>query len=213
MSLFLDPRLAITLMVFPIIFSNMWQLYRSGKIFRTLQRYKVFAGFLLVVLFVTTLFTAKVSAGALLIFVGLVIALFSLINLAFTPPVLPDRLDRAGQIFGGITAGITGGLTAMWAPSIAVYLIARRTDKQEFVRATGFLFLIGSIPLGIGFWQNGMMSGTLALISAGMILPTLAGYFVGEAVRQKLHPEKFRILILIFFLLMGLNLMRKGIWG
>ncbi|MGI9319627.1 MAG: sulfite exporter TauE/SafE family protein [bacterium] len=213
MSLFIDPRLAITLMVFPIIFSNVWQLYRSGRIMQTVQKYRVFAGFLLVVLFITTFFTARVSADALLVFVGLVILLFSLINLWFTPPALPDRLDRVGQIIGGITAGITGGMTAMWAPSIAVYLIARKTEKEEFVSATGFLFLIGSVPLCVGFWQNGMMSGPIALVSAGMIVPTLLGYFIGESARKKLNSERFRTAILIFFLLMGLNLVRKGIFG
>ena len=213
MSLYIDPRLAIALMVFPIVFSNIWQLYRSGRIFQTAQRYRVFAGFLLMVLFITTFFTAKVSTGALLIIVGLLITVFSMINLWTIPPKLPDRLDRVGQIIGGITAGITGGLTAIWAPSIAIYLIARKTEKEEFVGATGFLFLIGSVPLGIGFWQNGMMSGQIALVSAAMIVPTLLGYFLGEATRKRIRAERFRTLILVFFLLMGFNLIRKGILG
>ncbi|MDA0349155.1 MAG: sulfite exporter TauE/SafE family protein [Verrucomicrobia bacterium] len=213
MTQFIDPRLAISLVVFPIMFSNIWQMFRAGEIKNTVIKYWIFAFVLAISLLVTTFYTARVAADVLVAFVGVVIILFSLMNLISTPPSIPEKVDRPSQLIGGLIAGVMGGFTAIWSPPIAAYLIARNTDKDEFVRATGFLFLIGSIPLSVGFWQNGLMTGPVAMVSAGMIIPTIAGFSIGEIIRRKLNPDRFKKLVLIFFLLIGLNLIRKAIAG
>ena len=43
MTLVLDPRTAIALVMFPMVGSNLWQLLRSGQIVRTAKRYWLFA--------------------------------------------------------------------------------------------------------------------------------------------------------------------------
>ena len=43
MTLILDPRTAIALVMFPMVGSNLWQLLRSGQIRRTAKRYWLFA--------------------------------------------------------------------------------------------------------------------------------------------------------------------------
>jgi uncharacterized membrane protein YfcA len=213
MTQFIDPRLAISLVVFPIMFSNIWQIYRAGEIKKTVMKYWMFAVVLAISLMITTSYTAKVATDFLVAFVGVVIILFSLMNLMSTPPSIPEKFDRPGQLIAGLTAGVMGGFTAIWSPPIAAYLIARNTNKDGFVRATGFLFLVGSIPLCLGFWQNGLMTGPVALVSTGMIIPTLAGFSVGEIIRRKLKPDRFKRLVLFFFLLIGLNLIRKAVYG
>lgn len=213
MSQLIDPRLAISLMAFPILFANTWQFYRSGKMGDTIKRYRIIAVMLVISMLIATWFTARVSTEFLMIFIGVVLVLFALMNLAFKPPPIPQRFDRLSQVIGGIAAGVTGGLTAIWSPPVAAFLIARNVEKDEFVGVSGFLFLIGSFPLCIGFWQNGMLTGPVALVSAGMIIPTLAGYFIGEFIRSKIQPTGFRMIVLVFFFLIGLNLIRKGIVG
>ena len=213
MAQFIEPRLTITLMVFPIMFSNVWQIYRAGKFADSIRKYWLFAVVLVVVLTITTFYTGRVSANLLTGFAGIVVILFSLMNLVFKPPPLEARFERPGQIIGGLLAGIMGGLTAIWSPPIMAFLIARNVEKDEFIRATGFLFFVGSLPLCVGFWQNGMLTGPIALVSMGMILPTIAGFSLGEVIRRRLHPERFKAVVLVFFLLMGINLLRKAVTG
>ncbi len=100
----------------------------------------------------------------------------------------------------------------IWAPAVVVYLIARRAEKDEFVRVTGLLFLLGSLPLCIGFWQQGLLTGDLAVTSAAMIVPTLAGFALGEVIRRHLPADRFRTVVLLVFLVMGLNLLRRAFW-
>jgi len=78
------------------------------------------------------------------------------------------------------------------------------------VRASGLLLFVGSVPLLLGYWQNGLMTRELGLMSLTMIVPTLLGFSVGEVVRRRVDAARFQKLILFFFLLMGLNLIRRS---
>ena len=212
MSQFTDPRLAITLAVFPIVVANGWQMYRAGNILGTVRRYWIFGAVLGVVLLATSLLATSISTTILVTLLGIMIVLFSITSLALKPPILPEKYDRIGQVVAGTLAGISGGLTAIWGPPMIIYFLSRRLDKDEFVRASSVLLLAGSIPLLIGYINNGLLDGPTATLSAILVIPTLLGFTLGELVRRRLGSEKFRTLVLILFLLMGLNLLRRALF-
>lgn len=213
LSQFTDVRLAITLAVLPIVAGNGWQMIRAGNMFGTAKRYAIFAVFLIVVLFVTAVTVTNVPTQTLIIMLGIVIVLFSLISLSFSPPRLPDRWDKPAQAVAGSAAGILGGMTAIWAPPVMIYFLARRLEKDEFIRATALLLLAGSLPLLAGYLVNGQLVGETGKLSAILIIPTLVGFTFGEYLRSKLNAERFRTAVLVMFLLMGLNLLRRAFFG
>lgn len=212
LSQIIDPRLAVTLAIFPIVVSNAWQVFRAGNTLGALKRYWRFAVALSIVVLLTSFVATSISTNMLVITLGAVIVLFALVNLTFTPPRLPDRFDKPAQILMGALAGVFGGLTAIWAPPMVVYFLSRGIEKDEFIRASGVLFLCGSIPLLIGYIQNGLIDGETAQMSALLIIPTLMGFAIGEYIRRFISQEKFRTILLIVFLLIGLNLLRRGIF-
>ncbi|MEM8812198.1 MAG: sulfite exporter TauE/SafE family protein [Pseudomonadota bacterium] len=211
-SQFLPPHLAIALVVFPILFSNIWQIVRTWRGFQILLKYWLLVVLLILSLWVTTFYTASVPADALLIVIGIVIVIYAVTSLLGPLPTIPDHRDRIAQTATGVSAGILGGLTSIWSPPLVSYLLARRTERDEFVQATGLCFFVGSIPLAIGFWQAGLLDGSTAPMSAMMIVPTLIGFSLGEIIRRRLQPERFRQVVLWVFLLMGLNLLRRAIF-
>lgn len=212
MSQFTDPRLAVTLAIFPIVAANIYQTWRAGHALDALRRYGPFAATLAIVLLATAYFVPELPTDVLVIALGIVIVLFAAINLAFTPPYLPAKYDTHGQLVAGFLSGIAGGLTAIWAPPMIAYFLARRIDKDEFVRASGILLLFGSFPLLIGYIYNGLIDAATARFSAMLILPTLAGFAVGELARRRLGSDRFRTVVLVVFLVMGLNLLRRGLF-
>ncbi len=212
LSQLIEPRTAVLLAVFPILFSNVWQVYRSGDVLPAIRRYGLFATVLAVSLFVTTFFAKIISEEMLLATLGTVIVLFAATSLAIKLPYLPERYDRLGQVVAGICSGVFGGLTAMWSPPMVIYFLARRLDKDEFVRASGILFLAGSVPLTLGYVHNGLITGSLAIVSSAMIVPTLVGFALGEALRRRLDASRFRSAVLVVFLIMGLNLLREAVF-
>ncbi len=208
---FTDPRIAIALLLVPSLILNVWQVRSSGDVVGNLRKVWPFA----VVMFVSIWFFSRFAAGlpvnTMILGVGVVILLFVASNLLTTPPPIPPALDLPIQLGAGLAAGIIGGLTAIWSPPMVIYLLARQVDKQTFIGTTGILILAGSIPLFIGYWQAGMLTPTLAGISALMVLPAMMGFGLGEWMRRWLDPAQFKRLILLTFLLMGLNLLRRGL--
>jgi uncharacterized membrane protein YfcA len=108
-------------------------------------------------------------------------------------------------------AGLMGGFTGIWAPPMLVFLLSLRLEKSEFVRSIGVLLLLGAIPLLAGYLASGLMTGEMLLWSCVMLIPTFMGFSVGERVRRRLAPERFQKILLIFFLIMGLNMIRQAL--
>ncbi len=207
-----DAKLAIALVVVPSFVTNTWQAIRSGAVLEAMRRYAPFILCLMAVIgAVSALITARLSSDSLVAVLGIAIVVFAVSNLAWRPPALGDRWDRPAQIAAGSLSGLMGGLTAIWAPPMAAYLLARRVPKDEFVRASGVIITLGNLPLLAGFLWSGMLTGPIAGVSALMILPALLGFSIGEAIRHRLDQERFRKAVLIFFLLMGLNLLRRAL--
>lgn len=205
-----DPRLAISLVVFPLMVTNFWQMVRGGDILRSARRYWLFAAVMMIAMWVVTGIAGQVSANTLAAAIGGVIILFSLTSLLVAVPVLPDRYDKVGQVAAALACGLIGGLTAIWSPPMAVYMLARRVDKDEFVAASGFLIFFSSLPLAFGYWQAGLMTGPLALVSLGMCIPAIAGFSIGEKIRATMSGERFRTAVLVLFLVLGVNLIRRA---
>lgn len=212
MTLFVDPRTAVSLVLFPMIGSNMWQLWRAGEFKRTARRYWLFTAVLFAGVLITAFSTQNASDRFLLYALGVVVLIFVAVSWKKMVPPLPERFDASAQVGFGLFAGVIGGMTAAWAPPMAMYLATRRVDKDEFIRATGFMITVGSLPLLFAYVQLGFMTGPLSGLSAAMLVPAILGFSLGEMIRHKLSVEAFRNAILLLFVVLGLNLLRRAIW-
>jgi len=207
---FVDPRIAIALMLVPALFSNSWQVYRGGSIVRSVRILWPYVVSMSVVMFVASLFAARASTRALIAGIGIMVVLWTVTSFIRTPPKIPQHLDKPAQFFLGIVSGIMGGLTAIWSPPMVVYLLSVRCEKDDFVRFTGFMILCGTVPLTIGYVLNGLLDRQLALASCLMIIPTLLGFSIGERIRKVMSIEQFQKAVLLLFFLMGVNLIRRS---
>ena len=122
---------------------------------------------------------------------GSMVILFTLVNLLFKPPALPDEWDTPAQVVTGTAAGFMGGITAIWSPPVMIFLLARRTPKDAFVRASGVIIAVGGVPLIISYWQAGLFGGETAIVSCLMVMPAVVGFFVGERLRSRLDAKRF----------------------
>ncbi|MEX0285250.1 MAG: sulfite exporter TauE/SafE family protein [Paracoccaceae bacterium] len=212
LTLFVAPRLAIALMLLPMLMSNLWQVLREGEVWASVLRFRVFAAVIFVTVGVTALVTQDVHDRVLLAVLGCVILLFVGFSFKGWVPRVPPEYDTAAQGVFGLIAGVLGGLTSGWAAPLAIYLTMARADKSEFIRGTGLLIFAGSVPLTLAYLWTGQMTAQLFGLSALMLVPTFAGFAVGEALRNKLSVRAFRNVVLGMFAILGLNLLRRAIW-
>lgn len=213
LSQFVDPRIAIALGVMPMLLSNVWQMYREGNGAATIRRFWPFGAALFCCLFLSSLFAADFEPTTLMLVTGISIVIFAGTSLIKLPPPLPPKWEIPAMIAAGAAGGLMGGLTGLWSPPLVILLLALRLEKTDYIRAFGFLLVIGAIPLLGGYVVNGLMTQELFVISMIMVVPTLMGFAIGEKVRGKMDTGRYQKAVLVFFLLMGLNLVRKVWFG
>lgn len=211
MTLATTPRHAIALLLIPMLVTNAWQVYRMGHIGRTMRRYMVFTLALVVGVWLSVALSADAPDRLLFALLGVMVLAFVIASITRWAPNIPDRLDTSAQLGFGSIAGLVGGLTAVWAAPIVIYLSARNTAKDEFVRASGLLIFMGSVPLMAGYLREGLLDRDTAMISAAMLVPAMIGFALGERARAHLSEQGFRKMILVIFAIMGLNLLRKAV--
>ena len=210
---FVDPRVAISFLLLPALVTNSWQIYRGGRFTKSLSTLWPFGLTMMITLYISALFAPFVPVNWLVTGIGIMVVLWTATTLIKEPPRLADKYDRKVQFAAGLFGGLIGGFTAIWSPSMVVYLHARKFEKDDFVAHTGFLIICGTVPLFLGYISNGILSMSLLTGSALMIIPTLIGFALGERLRNRLDLVQFNRILLVVFCLSGLNLIRRGLFS
>lgn len=210
LTLVVSPLHAISLLVLPIFFTNLSQFFRSRNRLQTVKLYWPFGVTIVISIFVTSLFLDQYPTGFLTIAIGVAMVIFALNGLSnFKLKLGPEMHWQLGF---GVISGILGGLSSIWSPPVAMYMIARNLDKDRFIAATGFLFLIGSVPLALGLFIGGTLNTGIMLQSLTGLIAVLAGFRLGEILRSRVDQNLFQKAVLIAFLIMGGRLIAVGVF-
>jgi uncharacterized membrane protein YfcA len=209
LTLIIPPTEAISLLWLPILFTNLFQFGRAPDRRGIVTDYVWFALPLAASIFITSLFITDYPTALLTVAIGAAMVIFS-VNLLFgvTIPIGPGLLWQG--VFG-VVSGVLGGLSSIWSPPVAMYLIARDTPKERFIGAAGFLFLAGCLPLGIGLVMAGLITWTVIVKSSLGLAATLIGFRIGEIMRTRVSQDRFRQIVLIAFLIIGTRLIAIGL--
>ncbi len=213
MTMFYEPRTAVAMILFVIMSTNMRQAFVGDNMWAIIKRLKYYCIFASIGIFCVALVGARVPVSVILSCVGIAIAVFSLTSLFANIPKLNHKFDTPAQIIAGIGSGILGGLTAIWGPPLAIYLMSIRMEKPQFVQSLGVMFSIQSVFLVAGFWLSGELTKSVVTIGVALMAPTFVGVYIGEKIRNRMDTTQFTRVFLWVFLLMGLNLIRRGIWA
>ena len=210
---FTDARTAITLVVIPMLITNAWQVWRSRQVRWVVGHFWLLLIIMLIFIAIFSLIAADIPEKGVMIILGGIVTLYAASSLYRPVIAIPDRVDRPAQVLTGVLSGAMGGIVGVWAPPILIYLSARRLSKDQFVSTVGVLLFLGSCVLLLGYWNNGLLSASILTMSSLLVLPSLLGFSAGEAIRHRLSAQRFERLLLWFFLLVGLNLIRRAILG
>ena len=204
MTLVMEPTVAIPLLFLPLLFTNLVQFSRSTNPISIAIRFRYFALALMITIFVTSTFITAYPKSLLTISIGIAMIIFSI--QAMVGIKIPVRDTYLWHITFGVFSGLLGGLSTIWSPPIAMYLMARNHDTEEFIGISGFLFLSGCLPLGFGLYLSGVLTMSSCLQSLIGLVFVLLGFRVGEIMRGRIPHALFKKILLIAFLLMGFRL-------
>jgi uncharacterized membrane protein YfcA len=209
---FLPKEWALALMILPVAFSNLF-LGFEGRLFGpSLRRFwpvilAVACGILL-----GAMGLAALPQEHFLLVVGLVVIGFALAEQFRLVLPVPAAHERLVGIAAGLFGGLLGGVSTAYGPPLIMYLSALRLPKVEFIAAIGAIWTFASLTLILAFNLSGILVGERLWWSLAACVPVGLGLWLGSRVRDRIPQEPFRRLVRLALLLLGANLVRRGLW-
>lgn len=207
---FFPPHHALGLIVLPLFFGNLLQACQSGQPGWAITNFWPFLITITVTIFFVSLFASRVDERVIYALLAFGIGLF-LVSQNKLPRL--SITHEANSIYAGIAgvlAGIMGGLTSSWAAPTIIYLRVLGLKKEEFVRAAGWMFLFGGLPLLAGYWLGGIFTRDLLPIGIAGSVMAMLGVALGKQIRAWIPEQRFIKVVDVLLALMALNLLRKA---
>jgi uncharacterized membrane protein YfcA len=190
LGLVMPPAEAVSLLVVPVVITNIWQLYAGPRLGAVTRRFAT--------LLVASCAGVPLGIGLLVhgahanVALGAVLAAYGAIGLAAPHFVIPGRVERWCSPLVGFATGAITGATGVGAIPLAPYLSALDLDKDEMIQALGLAFTVTMIVLAAGLALAGQFHAAVAGGSLLALLPTAAGMALGQRIRERMSAEAFR---------------------
>ena len=211
LAAFLGVQHAVALICFPVLVTNLWQVFRLRADFWA-------ADFLprlmlggLVGIALGTVIIASVPERSLSLALALVVLLY--VGLRLTRPQLV--LSRAhGLTFAvpaGLAAGLLQGATGIGSPVGATYIHAMRLGRTAHVFALSAMFLLFAVVQIPALAIAGVLTPKVALEGAFAVLPALMMLPVGSWLASHLSQAMFDRLVLALLLVVALQMLVRNL--
>ena len=208
LSFFVTPLEAIGLNYLPMLVLNGWQFFKADNHRQIISGYRLLAVTLLLSIGCFAFFAVSLGNIGISVLIGAVIFLFSAASLFGFQLKIQDRYDALWQVVTGLAAGIVGGLTSLWGSPLLIYLLTRPLSPKQFVDVSGFLLLVGCLPLAIGYYVTGIFVFDTMVMPALVAIGTgLLGFQIGARLRSRVQPAIFKTLVLVIFMIMGVRML------
>jgi uncharacterized membrane protein YfcA len=212
MTVVVDMRLAVPLLVIPIVTTNFLQALRGGQFKALFKRYWSMLATAALGVWGGAMLLYRIDISYMLCILGIVVCLYSLMNLFAVRFRLSQSRDHVYSPIVGIFSGFLAGTSGSVGVPVAIYYQALGMAKDIFVQAVGIQFLFTGCFMAVALAREGGLNTDTLPLSALAVIPAYLGMFAGQWVRDKVSEERFRMCLWIFLLIVGLNLIRKGLF-
>ena len=206
LTLVVSPLEAIGLNLIPMTITNMYQFAKAQNIKAIVRAHYRFALIMSGFLMMTALLASSFGNNFIKIMISFSILAFCANNFFVKKWRMRDKHDYLWQYFFGASSGLIGGLTSAWGVPITIYLVMKNVSPRQFVDISGFLIIVGCLPVSIGYVATDVFNDSLLIPGLIGALAGLAGFRCGASVRKLIKPDLFQKLVLWMFFAMGLRM-------
>ena len=211
LSAFLDVPVAAALNAFPILIANLFQATRGGLLRPTVRRFWILLVALAIGTWLGAMLIVLLDPKWLLGSLGAITILFCAVNHYRAELTVPKRCERwVGGVVGFI-AGVIGGMSTVHGPPLIMFVASLRLAREAFVAALGTFFMLGGVFVMIAYVERGVVNMQTAPWSLACVPPVLLGMWLGLRLGRHINQERFRKLVLLALLALGLNLLRRAV--
>lgn len=210
LAVFIDLKLAIPLVFLPSISSNFMVMIQAGRFFEALKRFwplylSALPGLIVGMLFLTASHSDTPKAV-----LGIVMLLYGIWGLKNGTGTLCESKEKRLMTPVGLVSGLVNGATGSQIMPIMPYLLSLKMDRDLFVQTINCSFTICTLVMMAGLGKLGLVTHDVMYISAGGIVPVAVGIFLGGKLRQRVSEERYRKLVLMLLILLGVSLVVRS---
>lgn len=202
----MPPAAAVALLIVPSFVTNVWQLFSGPSLAQLLRR----LGPMMLCIVLGTLGGATLLVRVSPVWsgfaLGMALIVYALYALCAPAVSVDRRAERWLSPAIGLITGVVTGATGVFVMPAVPYLGSLGMERDELVQALGLSFTTSTLALAAGlFAQEAFQPAQLGL-SALAIAPALLGMWLGQALRERISPRRFRQCFLSFLVVLGLEL-------
>ncbi len=215
MGILIEPQLVVAGIVVPIVLTNIMQVARAGlgPARDAVKEHWRFISVACLMILVSAQFLRAIPSDVMFIVLGIPVVILCAVQLAGWRPQLGPRMRRPFEWVAGFLAGVLGGLSGTWGPPTVLYLLALDTPRVKQMAVQGVIFGLGSVMLFFGHLGSGILNWQTLPFSLALVVPAIAGMWVGFRLGDKFDQDRFRRVTLLVLIVAGANLIRRGLFG
>ncbi len=194
---------AMALMLVPSIVTNIWQALAGGHFAAMIKRLWPLLLAAVPAIFLGAGVLARADALLVSAIFGVLLALYAAQALTRATIPQPGRHERWMSPLTGAATGIMTGLTGSFVMPAVPYMQALGLKRDELVQAMGISFTLSSGVLALALAGQALLPAELGLLSAAALVPSAIGMVLGQWVRKRLSEERFRQVLFVALLLLG----------
>ena len=212
MMLAIDLKQAIVILLVPLFVTNVWQALVGRHLAATLRRLwaLILAG-IVAIWFAVGIMVATQTA-ALTVLLGIILFAYAAYSLATPQITPPGRWEAWLSPVAGAVTGAIGGFTGSMAVPAVLYMQALGMERAQLIQAMGIWFTLATTALSISLGGRGALPPELAVVSAGAVVPALAGMEIGRRLRESLPEALFRKVFFGVLMALGADIAARGLF-
>ncbi|MCB2101637.1 MAG: sulfite exporter TauE/SafE family protein [Rhodobacterales bacterium] len=213
MAMVVPIQTALAVLLVPIFATNVVQFRQAGDTRAMARRFWPLIACMAGGIALGSQVLTSLSEAGLSTVLGGVILVFTGIQILGRVGEIPPARERWLGPLVGLASGIAGGVSTFFGPPLILYLMSLRLPKDAFVGAIGLIYLVGSLPLIAAFVAQGVLGWAETLWGVAALVPVFGGMALGRRLRDRVPQEIFRRIIMGLLVVIGLNLLRRGLMG
>ena len=212
MALVVDPVYAAAVTLIPTMATNIFQAVDGQRLLSVLSRFWTYYLCLTIGVVAGSQILVGLPPQTAALLIGFAVVLMSPVAVASNRFSVSTKNESwLNPVIGG-SAGVLGGTTVIFTP-VLIYFATLRIDKDTYVTAAALTAIFCMVPLYLGLGFSSALSWEIARVSLILLLPTMAGYFAGRALRGAISERMFRVILTASLMLVGVGLIYKGLAG
>ena len=204
---FLGVQHAVALICFPVLITNVWQIWRFRADLWTADFLPALVLGGAVGILLGTVLIAALPERILSLTLALVVLFYVALRLARPQLVLPPALARRIAAPIGFGAGLLQGATGIGSPVGATFIHAMRLHRTAHVFALSAMFLLFAVVQIPALAVAGILTWPIALHGVLATLPALLTLPIGVWLAGRLSQAAFDRLVMALLVVVALELL------